>query len=98
MRSVAVASCSIALLFVGACASENGAQQPSEVCSREGRTTVPHIEFGTSAEKAVRILERAGLVAHRPDVNFPYYVTKTSPKAGSMVQLCDVINLIPGDG
>jgi hypothetical protein len=90
----------LTVVLAGACASEDGggAQQPVRECTREGRTTVPPMDYGTNAGKAVRILEEAGLVAHKPDVDWPYYVTGTVPEAGSPVSFCDVIELIPGDG
>ena len=91
------------------CSQENeppqGSQSPSgEVCEdvdgaeATGTTTVPSIEYGTSVDDAMGILARAGLCGERPDVDFPHYVTATTPSAGTVVERGTHVTFEIGDG
>jgi hypothetical protein len=92
-------ACAAAMLSAGACSAEpNDEERSGGDCGGQGTVVVPHIKYGTNADKAVRILESTGLVGVKPDVNFPYYVIGTRPKAGSVVEACTPVELIPGDG
>ena len=64
----------------------------------EGYTAVPYLGFGESDAQGVAALEAAGLEADLPDVNFPHYVTGTTPTAGTVVPMGSIVEIQIGDG
>lgn len=64
----------------------------------DGWVAVPPISYGASDEDGVRLLEAAGLVGVRPEVDWPHYVVGTEPAAGSVVAEGSEVALVPGDG
>jgi hypothetical protein len=90
--STALVSCSSADERTG------GSTTTPRATAEAALVTVPHIRYGTSVDRARRILADAGLMGHEPNVNFPHYVTGTVPSAGSTVHVGDVIELQIGDG
>lgn len=59
---------------------------------------VPKISYGVSVAAARRTLERAGLVGHSPDVDWPHYATGTRPRAGTSVPAGCLVMIRIGDG
>ena len=78
-------------LLLSACTSSPDAE-PVE------RTTVPRIEYGTSVDDAMRVLEEAGLRGTEPEVDWPHYVIGTDPEAGTSVPVGSEVRLEIGDG
>jgi hypothetical protein len=101
MRRIVAAVSVCALFVVPGCGADDRSPSPPASAgnsSVEEMTTVPEIEFGTSVDKAKRILERAGLVGHSEDVDWPHYATGTNPPAGTTVHVGDTIEITIGDG
>ena len=104
----ALALSSVALLVACAagCSSETSAPAPAPTPAgtptsfpaAPRHTTVPHIAYGTSVEKALQRLERAGLHDEEPAVDWPHYVTGTDPDAGTRVEVGSTVLLEIGDG
>jgi len=59
---------------------------------------VPAVAYGASVTAAKRTLERAGLLARSPDVDWPHYATGTRPRAGTQVPAGCVVTIRIGDG
>lgn len=64
----------------------------------DGWTSVPPIAFGTSDEGALALLDEAGLDGRIPEVDWPHYVTGSSPPPGAVVERGSVVDLTIGDG
>lgn len=64
----------------------------------DGWTSVPPIPFGTSDEDALALLGEAGLEGRVPDVDWPHYVTGSSPPPGTVIEEGSVVDLTIGDG
>jgi len=64
----------------------------------DGWVTVPPIELGTPVARAERTLERSGLAARLPQVDWPHYATSTVPPAGTPVPVGSTVEVLPGDG
>jgi len=64
----------------------------------DGWTSVPPIPFGTSDEDALALLEESDLEGRIPEVDWPHYVTGSSPPPGAVVEDGSVVDLTIGDG
>lgn len=64
----------------------------------DGQVAVPPIPFGTSDDDALALLADAGLDGRIPEVDWPHYVTRSSPPAGTVVPAGSTIDLAIGDG
>lgn len=64
----------------------------------DGWTAVPPIPFGTSDARALAQLEETGLAGRIPEVDWPHYVTRSSPVPGTIVEEGSVVDLTIGDG
>lgn len=64
----------------------------------DGQVAVPPIPFGTGDDAALALLAEAGLEGRIPEVDWPHYVTASSPPAGTVVPAGSTIDLAIGDG
>ncbi len=80
-------------MLAAACATT-----PARTTPAAEMVEVPHIRAYVEVARAQRRLAAVGLVGVSPDVSFPHYFVRTTPPAGTEVEVGSTVRLRIGDG